>query len=109
MSRRHTRARRTPPGPAKLITAVDSSQTAGRLVGVPQQMCERRAAGRLTGQQREQLLRGAGLPEQFALRVVAVLGAQEIELPQRFDALLDYFHADAPPHLNDWSHGRRIA
>src|SRR5947209_2297381 len=50
-------------------------------------MSERRNAGRLAGQEREQLLGGAGPPEQFALRIVAGMRAPEIELPQRFAAL----------------------
>ena len=59
-----------------------SGGAAGELVRMVQQVCERRGATRLPHQKREQILRRARLTEQLALRIVAGVPAQEIQVPQ---------------------------
>jgi hypothetical protein len=62
-----------------------------------QQMGEGKRAGSLTLQKNEQILGRARLAEELPLTVVAVVFAQEVQMPHGLDALGDHFHAEAPP------------
>src|SRR5579862_2165482 len=69
-----------------------------------QQVGEGGAAAKLTAQQLQQLVDGACLSEQAALREVAAAAAQEIELALRLDTLGHHLHAEAMAHVDDGSY-----
>ncbi len=62
----------------------------------------------LVRQQHAQVVGGAGLAEQLALRLVAAGLAQERELLHGLDAFGDHLHAEAVAHLDDGAHQRRV-
>src|SRR5579872_5905140 len=74
-----------------------------------EQVCERRYAIRLAREQRKQLIRRAGLAEEFSLGEVAALLAQELEVPLRLHAFRNHVHSQAAPHIDDGAHDGGIA
>src|SRR5690606_9203424 len=73
-----------------------SGRASGDRIRVWQQVCERWRAARLARQQGQQLLGRARIPEELPLAIVAVMLAQELEVPGRLDAFGDYLHPQAP-------------